>query len=257
MFSFRKKKFDLYTSSWVQHWCTLALCCTNSSLALDPRNKISNVCSNPSQLLTMYFALYACSGYFTERSNPTERTVPCLWYLTTSDHQRYSVRPLRDAKLYLSRLLMTPFNLLHWFISDSTSRHYNLSLQWVLTLWCLVSERFLDLFCLECWQLTDWLLATDSWSKSKSHCDWRSVSQSVSLGVKPHLGLMIRYLLQFDSFSLGFVECPLWREDGSVFCICCRPLPAQSFSGPSPLGVATIFYCLRFETSLFVASYDS
>jgi hypothetical protein len=30
-------------------------------------------------------------------------------------------------------------------------------------------------------------------SKSKSHCDWRSVSQSVSLGVEPPLGLMIRY----------------------------------------------------------------
>jgi hypothetical protein len=31
-------------------------------------------------------------------------------------------------------------------------------------------------------------------SKSKSHCDWRSVSQSVSLCVKPNLGLMTRYL---------------------------------------------------------------
>jgi hypothetical protein len=31
----------------------------------------------------------------------------------------------------------------------------------------------------------------------------------------------------------------------------------QSFLGPSPLGLVTIFYCLRFETSLFVASYDS
>jgi hypothetical protein len=29
------------------------------------------------------------------------------------------------------------------------------------------------------------------------------------------------------------------------------------FSGPSPLGLATIFYYPRFETSLFVASYDS
>jgi hypothetical protein len=27
--------------------------------------------------------------------------------------------------------------------------------------------------------------------------------------------------------------------------------------GPSPLGHATIFYCLTLETSLFVASYDS
>jgi hypothetical protein len=34
-------------------------------------------------------------------------------------------------------------------------------------------------------------------------------------------------------------------------------LPVQSFWDPSPLGLATIFYCLRFETSLFVASYDS
>jgi hypothetical protein len=39
--------------------------------------------------------------------------------------------------------------------------------------------------------------------------------------------------------------------------MCCWPLPAQSLFGPSPLGLATIFYCLRFETSLFVASYDS
>jgi hypothetical protein len=50
---------------------------------------------------------------------------------------------------------------------------------------------------------------------------------------------------------------PLWREDGSVFRICCWPLPVQSFPGLSPLGLETIFYCLRFETTLFVASYDS
>jgi hypothetical protein len=37
----------------------------------------------------------------------------------------------------------------------------------------------------------------------------------------------------------------------------CWSLPAQSFSGPSSLGLLTIFYCLRYETSLFVASYDS
>jgi hypothetical protein len=34
-------------------------------------------------------------------------------------------------------------------------------------------------------------------------------------------------------------------------------LPAQSSSGPSPMGLLTIFYSLRFETSLFFASYDS
>jgi hypothetical protein len=34
-------------------------------------------------------------------------------------------------------------------------------------------------------------------------------------------------------------------------------LASQSFSVPSLLELATIFYCLRFETSLFVAWYDS
>jgi hypothetical protein len=54
-----------------------------------------------------------------------------------------------------------------------------------------------------------------------------------------------------------FMGRPLWQEDGSVFCICYWSLPAQSFLGPSSFGLATIFYCLRFETSLFVAYYDS
>jgi hypothetical protein len=49
----------------------------------------------------------------------------------------------------------------------------------------------------------------------------------------------------------------LWREDGSVVYNCYWSSPAQSFSGPSAVGLATIFYCPRFETSLFVASYDS
>jgi hypothetical protein len=39
--------------------------------------------------------------------------------------------------------------------------------------------------------------------------------------------------------------------------MCCWPLPAKSFSGPGPLGLVTVFYCLRIETSLFSASYDS
>jgi hypothetical protein len=68
---------------------------------------------------------------------------------------------------------------------------------------------------------------------------------------------MTRYLLLFDSYGLVFVGLPLWREDGSGFCICCWPSPAYSFSGPSLLGFVTIFYFLRFETTLFVASYDS
>jgi hypothetical protein len=45
---------------------------------------------------------------------------------------------------------------------------------------------------------------------------------------------MARYLLLFDSYGLVFMgrPRPLWREDGSVLCICCWPFPAQSFSDP-------------------------
>jgi hypothetical protein len=68
---------------------------------------------------------------------------------------------------------------------------------------------------------------------------------------------MTRYLFLSDSYVLVPVGRRLWREDGSVFCMCRWALPAQPLSGPSPLGLATVFYCLRFETSLFVASYDS
>jgi hypothetical protein len=46
-------------------------------------------------------------------------------------------------------------------------------------------------------------------------------------------------------------------RDASVIYNCCWPSPSYSFSGPSPVGLATIFYCLRFGTSHFVASYDS
>jgi hypothetical protein len=53
------------------------------------------------------------------------------------------------------------------------------------------------------------------------------------------------------------MERSLWRDYGSVTYKCCRSSPAQSFSGPSPVELATIFYCLRFETSFFVTFYDS
>jgi hypothetical protein len=53
-----------------------------------------------------------------------------------------------------------------------------------------------------------------------------TVSQSVSLGVEPHLGIMTRYLLVVDSYGLVFLGRSLCQEDGSVFCMCCWPSPA-------------------------------
>jgi hypothetical protein len=85
----------------------------------------------------------------------------------------------------LARLLMTPFNLLHWFIYDSMSRHYNLSLQWVLTLWCLVSERSFDLFFFRMlaanWlTISNWLLAAEIYPlKRISRTGYRTPSLTV------------------------------------------------------------------------------
>jgi hypothetical protein len=42
---------------------------------------------------------------------------------------------------------------------------------------------------------------------------------------------MTRYLLLFDSCSFVFVERRLWREDASVFCRYCWPLPGAVFLG--------------------------
>jgi hypothetical protein len=92
-------------------------------------------------------------------------------------------------------------------------------------------------------------------SKSKLHYNRRSAGQSV-LEQSTHLGLTTRSWLLSDTSGFVGLGRSLWREESAV-CNCCWPLPAQSFSGPSPLGLAAIFCCLKFETTLFVDSYDS
>jgi hypothetical protein len=78
--------------------------------------------------------------------------------------------------------------------------------------------------------------------KSKLCYDRRSISQYV-LASSTHLGLTTRFLLLSD--SCGFVHV------GAVSDVynCCWSSPAQSFSGLSPAGLVTLFYCLRFKTS--------
>jgi hypothetical protein len=79
--------------------------------------------------------------------------------------------------------------------------------------------------------------------------DRRSVGQSV-LGYSTHLGLTTRSLLLADICGFVDVGRSLWREVGSVVYIRYWSSTAQSFSGTSPLGLVTIFYCLRFEIFL-------
>jgi hypothetical protein len=90
-------------------------------------------------------------------------------------------------------------------------------------------------------------------SPSPSHIatDGQSVSQSVSKSwCRAPSGAHDQMFITVERY--GFVFCgtsSLTR--GRVFFTCYWPLPAQSFLGPSPLGLATVFYCLRFDTSFF------
>jgi hypothetical protein len=76
-----------------------------------------------------------------------------------------------------------------------------------------------------------------------------TVSRPVYLGIK--------HQITFRQLRVCWCGRSLWRQDGSVVYNCCWSSPAQSFSDPSPVGLVNIFYCLRFETSFFVACYDS
>jgi hypothetical protein len=98
---------------------------------------------------------------------------------------------------------------------------------------------------------------TPSQSQSQSHIATDGQSVSKFWYRAPSGAHDLIFITVWQLRSCFFVGRPLWREDGSVSYKCCWLLPAQSFLGPSPFGLATIFYCLRFETYLFVTSYDS
>jgi hypothetical protein len=101
---------------------------------------------------------------------------------------------------------------------------------------------------------TDWL--STYWAPSRVVLR-PTVSPSVCLGTKHPSCAYGQIFVTVRQLRVCWCGGSLWWEDGPVVHNCWWSSPAQSISGRSPMGLATIFYCLRFETSLFVASYDS
>jgi hypothetical protein len=83
-------------------------------------------------------------------------------------------------------------------------------------------------------------LSPFSHSRSKLCYEKQSVGQSISVS-STHLGFTTRFLLLSDSCGFVGVGRSLWWENVSAVYNYCWPSPAQSFSGPSPAGIVTIF----------------
>jgi hypothetical protein len=77
------------------------------------------------------------------------------------------------------------------------------------------------------------------------------VNQAVHIGVKHPSGDKTKFLLLSESCGFVDVGRPLWREDGSVVYNCCWPSPAQSFSGPYPEGLMTIFRARTLQSQSY------
>jgi hypothetical protein len=123
---------------------------------------------------------------------------------------------------------------------------------WTTSVFSSTVTNFFHYYCLERRLSYEWIVLTLSLISRPT------VSRPVCLGIKHPFGAYYQIFISLRHLRVcWYGALSLWREDGSVVCNNCWSSPAQSFSGPIPLGLATICYCLRFMTSLFVASYDS
>jgi hypothetical protein len=112
---------------------------------------------------------------------------------------------------------------------------------------------------------------TELWVETDLKASWGITQQVSRMHTSPESESESYVTTDGQSASLSWSKVPIWglRPD---LCYCQTVVglfmwdalsderTGLSFTiaaGPSPVGLAIIFYCLRFETSLFVTSYDS
>jgi hypothetical protein len=83
-----------------------------------------------------------------------------------------------------------------------------------------------------------------------------TVVRPVCTGIKHPSATYDQILITVWQLRFCFCGAPTLTRGRVFLCICYWPLPVQSL-GLRPFGLETIFYGLRSETSLSIASYDS
>jgi hypothetical protein len=147
-------------------------------------------------------------------------------------HQTYPGNGFITVSLYLQITHGVFFSQPNSFLATAYLIQILCSQAHILVVWY---SKHNSILCCSCQS------ESESESESESYVTTDGQPASLSWNKATIWGLRPDFYYLCDSYGLVLVGRPLWREVGSVFCMCFWPLPAQSFSGPSPWDLRPYF----------------